>query len=496
MQEQNPQKNNPMVGVVMSTHNRADNFLKRAIQSVLDQTFRDFLLVIVDDASTDNTKDVVFEFQKTDDRIFFIQNTENFGCDTRPKNQGIKEIYDRGIEYIAFLDDDNEWRQDHLMALVAEVKKDPYLTLVYGDRWVIPSEEMKKEGMKEQIGLFHDYDPMLLKIKNYIDTSDVLVKTKALYEIGGFDENIKKFVDWNLWWRLTKNAKRMQRVPLIITNYYLHDNMKSVTNKEGAYNPETGLFTPTFDSTNCLINSGSFKNEKVPKVAVFTLTMNRLEYTKMMFATIRNTTSAPFDHYVVDNGSTDGTVDFLKELKSQGIIKDFIANDENHGIPVSSNQALDMINPDNYDYIIKVDNDAKFKTKNWLEDFIGIYSRGQMMCLSPYIEGLVGMPGGSIRQTYGMVEDQFLGMVNHLGGIFVMAPAKIYDKWRWPISGFMQGGNDVIFSNYVQNLGYQMAYVENHRIEHFEGTLGQEKKFPEYFSEKGKLRRTRYGSEN
>lgn len=488
------EKKNISVGVVMSTHNRADTFLKRAIQSVLDQTFKDFLLVVVDDASTDNTKEVVESFK--DERIVYLNEGKNFGCDTHPKNIGIKYLYDNGYEYTAFLDDDNEWRQDHLMALTAEVKKDPFLTLVYGDRWVIPSEEMKKSGMKESIGLFHDYDPMLLKVKNYIDTSDVLVKTKALYEIGGFDEKIRKFVDWNVWWRLTKNAKRMRRVPLIITNYYLHDSMKSVTNKEGAYNEETGLFTPTFDPTNCLINSGSFENKKEPKVAVFTLTMNRLEYTKMMFATIRETTNVPFDHFVVDNGSTDGTVEFLKELKEQGFIKDYIANEENHGIPVASNEALDMIKPEEYDYIIKVDNDAKFKTKGWLEDALKVYDRTQMMCLSPYIEGLVGSPGGTRREIYGMIDDQYLGMVCHLGGIFTMAPSRIYWDWRWPVSGFMQGGNDVIFSNFVQDLGYQMAYMENHRVEHFEGTLGQEKKFPEYFQDKNRLRRTRYGSNN
>jgi hypothetical protein len=121
-----------------------------------------------------------------------------------------------------------------------------------------------------------------------------------------------------------------------------------------------------------------------------------------------------------------------------------------------------------------------------------IYKRTQMFCLSPYIEGLVGMPGGTPREAYGMVSDKFLGMVSHLGGIFTISPSKVYWDWRWPTQAFMQGGNDVIFSIYVQKLGYQMAYVENHRVEHYEGTLGQEKKFPDYFKAKEKLRKTRY----
>ena len=482
----------PEISVVSSTYNRSEKFLPRAIKSVLNQNFQNFELIIVDDASDDNTPEVVKSFQEKDKRIQYIRRKENFGCDTRPKNDGIRAAR---ADLVAFLDDDNAFRPDHLSALKKILDRNPYLALVYGDRWVIPTKKMKKEGHKEGVGVYSEFNPFSLKTRNYIDTSDVLVRKEALLEVGGFDENIRKFIDWNLWWRLVKSGKRFKRVSVVITDYHLHDGMKSARVKEGEFNPSTGFFEPTFDPNECLIHSGAIGKVPKPKIAFFTLTFNRLEYTKKMFKSIHKTTKYPFDHYVVDNGSTDGTKKYLKELKKKGWIKEIIFNKENAGIPYSSNQALDAINPEKYTYIMKVDNDALFKTKGWLEAMMSIYERNEMLCLSPYIEGLAGMPGGTPRMVYGNLAGEFLGMVEHLGGIVTIAPSKVYLDWRWPEGAFMQGGNDVIFCAYVQKFGYQLAYLENYKVEHVEGTIGQENRYPDYFKNKEHLRRKRYDAE-
>jgi len=391
-----------------------------------------------------------------------------------------------------FLDDDNAYRPDHLTALKKVLDRNSHISVVYGDRWIHPSERLKEKGFKEGVGIHFEFDPFMLKQRNFIDTSDVMVRKSTLLEVGGFDEKLKKFVDWNLWWRITKLGRRFQRVAVIISDYYLHDDMKSMREKGGEFNPTTSLFTPTFNMDECLIHSGGIGREKNFRVAIFTLTMNRLEYTKKMFESIKKTTNYPFDHYVVDNGSTDGTKEYLKELEKEGRINKIVFNKENKGIPHSSNQAISAINPQKYDYLCKIDNDAFFKSNGWLEAMIEIYRRNNRLCLSPYIEGLAGMPGGTPRVVYGTVAGEFLGVVEHLGGIVTIAPSRVYWDWRWPDNAFMQGGNDVLFCSYVQKLGYQLAYMENYKCEHIEGTIGQEKKFPEYFEDKEYLRRTRY----
>jgi len=92
----------PKVSIVVPTYNRAD-FLPKAIQSVLNQTYRDWEMIIVDDGSTDNTEEVVKGYKE--ERIRYIVHKYNLGL-SAARNTGIKNS--RG-KYIALLDSDDEW---------------------------------------------------------------------------------------------------------------------------------------------------------------------------------------------------------------------------------------------------------------------------------------------------------------------------------------------------------------------------------------------------
>ncbi len=208
-----------MISIVTSTYNRAER-LKRAIESVLAQTYPDWEMLIVDDGSTDNTEEVVRSFR--DERLVYIKRDSNWGNDTRPKNDGVRAS--KG-EYIALLDDDNEFRPDHLAVLLEAIESDLEVEVVYGDRLII-DETGKLSGT---MGATRDFDPRLLMEQNYIDTSDVLMRRQAIFAVGGFDERYRNYVDWNLWVRMAGAGHRFKRVPVIITNYHLHPAMKSRT---------------------------------------------------------------------------------------------------------------------------------------------------------------------------------------------------------------------------------------------------------------------------
>ena len=462
----------PIISVVLTTYNRSKKYLPRAIKSVLDQTFKDFELIIVDDGSTDKTADVVHSFK--DKRIKYFK-IDHFGCDTRPKNVGIKRSKGK---YLAFLDDDCAYRPDHLQALYNNLEKDEKVVMVYGDRWVHYEDVTKG---KDQIGIYNDFDYSLLMKRNYIDTSDVLVRREVLYEVGGYDENLRKFIDWNLWVRLVKRGYALKRVPIILTDYTIHKEMKSVVVKEGQFNPATGLFTPTFDPINCKINIGFIGKKKPFKVAIFTLTKDRLELTKKTFETLRKTAGYDFDHYVVDQGSADGTVEYLKEELAAGRIKKVIYNEKNMGIPYASNQIIEEIKKDGADFICKVDNDVLFKSHDWLKAMLKIYEVFRPIALSPYPEGLIANAGGVNRYNYTWLAGEFLGLVPHIGGMVSMVPAEVYDKFSWPRVAFLHGGNDVILSSWLNNNTYLLAYLENYKAEHMESTAGQQEKYPDYF---------------
>jgi glycosyltransferase involved in cell wall biosynthesis len=129
---QNIQSNNPLVSILLPTHNRAD-VLPFAIHSVLAQTIQDFELLIVGDGCTDNTAEVVKSF--TDSRIqwFDLPKAPNFGYANR--NVALKSA--RG-SYIAFMAHDDLWLSDHLEILSRAFKDDKVEIAYSRPLWVIP----------------------------------------------------------------------------------------------------------------------------------------------------------------------------------------------------------------------------------------------------------------------------------------------------------------------------------------------------------------------
>lgn len=455
-----------MISVIISTYNRSA-MLKRAVESVINQTYEDWQLVIVDDGSTDDTSDVVHDLIQKETRVNYIKREKNYGCDTKPKNEGIE--FSTG-EYIAFLDDDCVFRPDHLQALYNALENNQNMALAYGDRWII--DDNKK--IKPQIGVFSDFYPTLLMQRNYIDTSDVLVRREAVEYVGGFDERYKKYIDWNLWLRLAKAGYRFIRVSSVLTDYHLHDDQKSLKLEDSR-----GQMLPAWNPVDLEIRLPHLGKEPTkPRVAIFSITYNRLDYTKKCFESMRNTSGYSFDHFVIDNGSSDKTVEYLRQTATKVIL-----NQDNKGISIASNQALDMIG-DDYDIIMKVDNDCLFLTDGWLAKMVEIWETNHMLALSCYIQGLKDNPGGSPRIVYGTIKDELIGMTRHLGGICHFVSAKAYDDFRWDEDSPLHGVQDLEFSNYLLSQGYQMGYLENYFSEHFEGTEGQHKRYPNYFEKR------------
>lgn len=207
---------NSKVSVIIPTYNRAD-LLPRAIESALSQTFGDFELIVVDDGSTDNTKQVVEEFQKKDERIKYIWQ-ENSGAPARPKNTGIKNA--KG-EYIAFLDHDDEWLLEKLekqLELFQNSKKSE-LGLVGCDALIFDGNKLQKYVTPRYQDRFV-FDKLLEG--NFIwSASSVLVKKEVFQNIGLHDEKLKMVDDWDLWIRIAQKYS-FDFVPEFLLKYYIH----------------------------------------------------------------------------------------------------------------------------------------------------------------------------------------------------------------------------------------------------------------------------------
>jgi glycosyltransferase involved in cell wall biosynthesis len=200
----------PLVSVVIPTYNRAATLL-RAVDSVLAQTWPAFELLIVDDASTDDTAARIAPY--LGGRVALHRRPRNGGA-TAARNAGIAAA--RGT-YVAFLDSDDEWLPEKLARQVALFEAGPPdLGLVYAGLWQLVDGRPPVLVPPRQRGRVHE----ALRWRNLIGTaSGVMVRRSVLLATGGFDERLPACEDWDLWLRIARDH-RVDAVPEPLLRYH------------------------------------------------------------------------------------------------------------------------------------------------------------------------------------------------------------------------------------------------------------------------------------
>ena len=226
----------PKVSVIIPTYNR-DNYLYSAVKSVLNQTFEDFEIIVVDDASTDNTKQIIDKFD--DKRIRYIRHKENKGG-SAARNTGIK--LSKG-KFIAFLDDDDLWMPSKLEKQLDHINKNLEIDAVYTGAWRInKSGKIIRCNFPSLRGnIFPD-----ILMKNCVGScSMVLVRKECFNRIGLFDENLSAGQDWDMWIRLAKHYQfDYVNEPLVL--YRVHE--KRISTNPYAHMQATKLLFKKFST--------------------------------------------------------------------------------------------------------------------------------------------------------------------------------------------------------------------------------------------------------
>jgi glycosyltransferase involved in cell wall biosynthesis len=216
---------NPKVSVIIPTYNRA-HLIGRAIQSVLNQTYQDFELIVVDDGSTDNTNEVIKEFSQKDKRILYIKHDKNKGG-SAARNTGIKAA--RG-EYIAFQDSDDEWLPEKLekqMGILEKVSQE--VGVVYTGFWRIKEDKKKYTPSDKVLKKEGDIHNELLK-GNFITTQSIIVRKECFKEMGYFDESLPRLQDWELVLRLSEKYKFKFIDEPLLCSYYNDESISADNN--------------------------------------------------------------------------------------------------------------------------------------------------------------------------------------------------------------------------------------------------------------------------
>ncbi len=214
-----------MVSAIITTHNRC-NLLNRAIQSVLNQTYKNLELIVVADGCTDGTDSLMKKYE-SEKRIRYIRYSPAKGGNYA-RNNGIQNSHG---EFIAFLDDDDEWLPEKLELQVAKIKEDPECVLVYtGIRVVYVKECIEYSSIPKANG---DLSKVLLFGNIIGSTSTPLIKKRVLDNSGLFDEQLDALQDYDLWLRISTFGKifTISKEMVKYYNYTTEKQVSATTNK-------------------------------------------------------------------------------------------------------------------------------------------------------------------------------------------------------------------------------------------------------------------------
>ncbi len=189
----------PQVSVILPTYNRAQSIVT-SVESVLSQTYEDFELIVVDDGSTDGTRETIDRFE--DPRLRYVPLPTNEGANTA-RNVGIRVA---DADYIAFQDSDDRWRRRKLerqMAVMSEADRNVGVVYTgYTRLWA----QSRERGPDPTTGAFEGdmHEELLTGNGRLVPTAATLVRRSCLGDVGLFDERLPRLQEWELWLRISE----------------------------------------------------------------------------------------------------------------------------------------------------------------------------------------------------------------------------------------------------------------------------------------------------
>jgi glycosyltransferase involved in cell wall biosynthesis len=209
------------VSVIIPAYNQ-ENYLQKAIQSVLNQTYQTLEILVVDDGSTDETAQVAKAFP--DERIRYIYQ-ENRGL-SAARNTGIRQSTGK---FITFLDSDDQFLPEKIETLVNILETNPDFGFAAGQ--AIPVDEYE-----HPIGDLFDTplpdDKRQLLLGNPLHVGSVMVERSWQEKVGYFDESLRSYEDWDMWLRLARAGCPMTWVAKPVSLYRFHRNQMTRLGKQ------------------------------------------------------------------------------------------------------------------------------------------------------------------------------------------------------------------------------------------------------------------------
>jgi FkbM family methyltransferase len=346
-------QNPALVSVIVPTYNRPD-WLGETLRSILAQTYRDFEIIVVNDAGPDVSH--ILEPLNADGRIRLINHPKNKGL-AGARNTGIRAA--RG-QYIAYLDDDDIFHPQHLATLMGQLAATG-APVVYSDshRAVQRKEGDRYEVVERTVLYSHDWNNDKILVHNFVPVLCFLHEKRCVEQAGWFDESLTTHEDWDLWMRMSR-LFNFSHIKEVTCEFRWRDDGSSMSSARRAdflrtanviYNKNPKLVEGRLDiqlrrQQHLLEVSraiGAVPGKPTPDcllVSIVIPVFNRLDMTRPCLEAIqRETAACTFELIVVDNASSDGTREFLAAEQAAGRLRT-IRNEENRGFSKACNQGI------------------------------------------------------------------------------------------------------------------------------------------------------------
>jgi len=453
--------------IIIATFN-IPSITKRCLDSIYNNTRYPYKIFIVDNGSDDKTK----EFLNSLENVEIIQIGHNSGV-AKARNIGVnKALTYKDISYICFLDNDTEVYENWLTKLIEHYKKyptcgmvGPITTSAIGAQNLVKTSWVGRYTNDEIINLLSNRGPLEYQSTNYLNRFCLLIHRDTCEKIGFFDESFG-LIGWEDQDYCKRISNAGYRLDILKTVFVYHKGHSTSAHNGMSYfkllQESTKIYHEKWDTKRERTSEGYGKKKRsqdikeTPYTSIVVLTYNNLAINSRFVDAIKKFT-ANYELIVVDNGSTDGTIEYLESLKDNIIL---IKNGKNLGIPKARNIGL---NKSVYDYLICLDNDQIVR-ENWLVelhnemendcDFVGVEAWKVNQDYAPIVRHVCRKPG--------MIID-YVGAGGCLMKRSVLEDIGIYDE-RFSPAYY----EDVEICFRAKERGYKIGWCDKPIINHLE----------------------------
>ncbi|MDR9487984.1 glycosyltransferase [Salibacter sp.] len=482
--------NPPFMSVVIPVYNPPIKYFKSAIDSVMQQSYENWELILSDDCSTDpKVKKTLEEYRKKDPRIKVVYRKEN-GHISAASNSALKKAEG---DFTVLMDQDDLLSLNALYEVAKVIVDNPNSDLIYTD------EDKIDESDHHSFAHFKpDWSPESLLSRNYLGHLTVF-RTNIMRKIGGWRVGFEGSQDYDLVLRFTEQTNNVYHIPKVLYHWRVHEESTASSEEAKPYAfmaaqkaltealerreiPGKVDFLDGFRGYSIRLNV----HDDSKKVSIIIPTKDKADVLETCIESIFEKTTYPnFEVIVIDNNSVEqDTFELLKKWQNDEPNRFKTARTEE---PFNFSYLMNFGRKNaTGEYLVLLNNDTKIISNDWLEGMIEQAQRDEIgvvgaKLLYPndtiqhagVVIGLGGAAGhilvGEHREGPGYFN--YVNLLNNYSALTAacfMVKTEVFDQLDGFDEQFAVEYNDVDFCLRVMNAGYRNVYVPNVEVYHFE----------------------------